>query len=218
VLRTVGRVSPTDPSLLVSDPDLDEAYASGSPDAVADGGEGDDQLLLAGRPPGAGTVVTCGPGADRILRSDPGALLPVDCETVQLPGAFPGALAVTEGDEDTFVRVRTAASIGTYPVRLQAGAAVFHLSCPSAARDPLFIQAFVCRGSMAVDGGPAAAFSLAKGAATDLAVPLTAADQAGLAAGIRARVTVTPPADQPGGSDPGSFPEGPIGWAAFLRG
>jgi Ca2+-binding RTX toxin-like protein len=226
-LRTVGAPSPTDLSFETDFNEESEIFGNADPedpapdtspaDAVVEGGNGNDQISLAGGSAAAVTQVGCGNGSDRVLRSDPAHRLTADCEVVVLPGLFPGAWLDSSTDENFAISALLAATISTYPVRIQAGSAVFVVACPANARDnqppgTSSEKTLPCKGSLDVDGSRTV-FEVAVGKQQEVAVPLTAADQGRLAAGFDARISIILPA----GVAPAGKTPPPIGWTATLR-
>jgi Ca2+-binding RTX toxin-like protein len=226
-LRTVADPSPTDLSVLNAFDVEDEIFGNTDPedpapdtspaDAVVDGGDGNDQISLAGGSAAGATQVACGNGSDRVLRSDPAHRLTTDCEVVVLPGLFPGAWLDGSTDENFAIVELVVATITTYPVRIQGGSAVFVVTCPATAQanEPpgtATDKGLPCKGSLDV-GGSRTAFDVAAGKQQEVAVALTTADQGRLAAGFDARVLVILPA----GAAPAGKTPPPIGWTATLR-
>jgi hypothetical protein len=227
-LRTISAPSPTDLSFNTAFNEEGEIFGSADPDdpkpdtspadAVADAGDGNDQISLAGGTGAAATQVTCGSGSDRVLRTDPTHRLPADCESVVLPGLFPGAWSDGSTDENFAIAALIGATITSHPVRVQGGSAVFQVACPSngqtneppgTAND----RRLPCKGFLDVDGGRSA-FDVPAGSQQEVAVPLPPADQSRLATGFDARVSVILPA----GSTPAGETPLPIAWTIAISG
>jgi Ca2+-binding RTX toxin-like protein len=198
-------------------------------DAAVAGGAGDDLVSLAGNATASGTQISCGAGADTILRAAPKLVVPSDCETISLPGAFGGAYFEGDGDLDSGydlvnnpLEPALEVNIAAVPISVSATGLVLRVSCPSGAAGHPFARAAGtphCRGSLAA-GAAASAFELARGAHSDVTVPLAPADAARLSQGVTVVVTATP---NPSGSTPqdlqflrdqrGGFPA----WSLLLR-
>lgn len=163
-----------------------------------DAGDGDDRLSVNSAPTGPETPLTCGPGLDRITQSDARLLLPADCELIELPGEYLGAINEVEHAPD---QTRLQGTMTVAPVRISGGTAVFHLVCTFRR------AADRCKGQLNVNGATAP-FDVGPNAESDIPVTLKPADVAGLGSGVRAVVLVV--AD--GVSDPSD-----ITWSTLLH-
>lgn len=161
-------------------------------------GDGDDRLSVNSARSGPETPVTCGPGLDRITQSDARLLLATDCELIELPGEYLGAInEVAHAPDQTHLQ----GTMTVAPVRISGGTAVFHLVCTFRR------AADRCKGQLSVNGATAS-FDVGPNAQSDIPVTLKPADVTGLGSGVRAVVLVV--AD--GVSDPSD-----ITWSTLLH-